>query len=116
MSYIPYIPNVDHWRDHFSNNPQKTKSFYTLKDKHKGEGNLGIKLVTPTEQAVEQAKSFLKRKAEFKKPTKGPKKTVKKTKKNPKKKVKKTIKRNKKRRRTQSTRRGSKGRIARNRK
>jgi hypothetical protein len=57
MAYIPYIPNMDHWKDHFSNPSKKTKSFYTLKKKE----NVDVKLVTPTAQAVEQAKSLLKK-------------------------------------------------------
>lgn len=61
MSFVPYVPNLDEWKEHFKNfTPSKPRAFYTLKKKHKGHGALPIKLVTPTEQLVQQARSSLK--------------------------------------------------------
>jgi len=66
MSYSPYIPNIDVWKDHFKNPPKENKRFYTIgRVKHHGQDMDPIKLVTPTEQVVEQAKSTLKRSREM---------------------------------------------------
>lgn len=65
MSYSPYIPNIDAWKHHFQNPPKETKSFYTIGlAKHHGQNMEPIKLISPTEQVVEQAKSVMKRKRE----------------------------------------------------
>ena len=62
IKYSPYIPNIDAWVDYFKNQPVEYKKFYTIgRAKHKGEDMNSIKLVTPTEQVVQQAKSELKR-------------------------------------------------------
>ena len=65
VKYSPYIPNVESWIEYFKNQPKEYKSFYTIgRPKHRGEDMDPIKLVSPTEQAVEQAKSRMKRKRE----------------------------------------------------
>ena len=62
IKYSPYIPNTDAWVKYFKNQPQEYKKFYTIgRPKQKGEDMDPIKLVTPTEQAVEQARSAIKR-------------------------------------------------------
>jgi hypothetical protein len=62
MAYVPYTPDLDAWKKHFVNYaPSKPKKFYTLKNKQEGDGSYpAIKLVTPTEQFVEQAKAQMK--------------------------------------------------------
>ena len=65
MSYSPYIPNFEAWKRHFTNPPKEHKSFYTISHaKQLGRDMDPIKLVSPTEQIVEQAKSSLKRQRE----------------------------------------------------
>ena len=62
IKYSPYIPNTDAWVEYFKNQPKEYKKFYTIgRPKQKGEEMDPIKLVTPTAQAVEQAKSTMKR-------------------------------------------------------
>jgi hypothetical protein len=65
MAYVPYVPDLEAWKKHFVNyTPSKTKKFYTLKNKQQGEGSYpSIKLVTPMEQFVEQAKAKAKAKS-----------------------------------------------------
>ena len=62
MAYVPYTPDLEAWKKHFVNYaPSRAKKFYTLKNKQQGDGAYpAIKLVTPTEQFVEQAKAQLK--------------------------------------------------------
>ena len=63
MSYSVYIPNIDAWKQHFKHPPKGNKKFYTIsttKQQH-GEDMEPIKLVTPTQSVVEQARSNLKR-------------------------------------------------------
>jgi hypothetical protein len=62
MAYVPYTPDLEAWKKHFVNYaPSRLKKFYTLKNKQQGEGAYpNIKLVSPTEQFVEQAKAQLK--------------------------------------------------------
>lgn len=60
MSYSPYISNVEAWKHEFTQPNYKYKNFYTLKNSSQhGEKMDSIKLVTPTEQVVERAKSAL---------------------------------------------------------
>ncbi len=62
IRYSPYIPNIQAWVDYFKHQPKEYKKFYTIgRPKHKGEDMEAIKLVTPTEQVVDQAKSAVKR-------------------------------------------------------
>ena len=62
MAYSLYVPNTDTWREHFLKGQTKQKSFYTInKSKKLGESLDAVKIVSPTEQMVEQAKSTLKR-------------------------------------------------------
>lgn len=62
MSFSPYIPNMKAWKEHFQNPPKSYKTFYTIgRAKQHGEQLDPIKLVTPTEMVVEQAKSDLQR-------------------------------------------------------
>ena len=77
--YEPYVSNPDKWKRHFVNmaeNGTSSKKFYALSSQ-KGAGvSNELKLVTPTEQAVEQAKSELLRssdpEARSRKPIKRP--------------------------------------------
>ena len=53
---------MDSWRNYFKQQTNEHKSFYTLPNSSQhGEKMDAIKLVSPTEQIVEQAKSSLKR-------------------------------------------------------
>ena len=63
IKYSPYIPNVEAWVDYFKNQPlNEHKKFYTIgQPKQKGADMDALKLVTPTEQVVEQARQQLKR-------------------------------------------------------
>jgi hypothetical protein len=63
LAYVPYVPDLESWKDHFKNYvPSGPKPFYTIKKRQQGEGTLPtIKLVTPTQQFVEQAKSQMKK-------------------------------------------------------
>ena len=62
IKYSPYIPNVEAWVDYFKNQPKEYKKFYTIgRPKQKGEDMDPIKMISPTEQVVEQAKSRMKR-------------------------------------------------------
>ncbi|XP_061170892.1 uncharacterized protein F54H12.2-like [Saccostrea echinata] len=67
MSWKPFVPNVEEWKNHFLRASQmkyipKQKS-YVIGQFGKGESVLQpkIELVTPTQQAVERAKSDLKK-------------------------------------------------------
>lgn len=61
MSYVPYIPDIELWKNHFTNTPAKYKPFYIVKKIQKGSGIApSVNLVTPTEQVVQQAKAQLK--------------------------------------------------------
>ena len=65
IKYSPYIPNVDAWVDYFKNQPKEYSQFYTIgRPKQKGEDMTAIKLVTPTEQVVQQAKANMRRERE----------------------------------------------------
>jgi hypothetical protein len=73
MAYVPYVPDIEAWRNHFKNFiPSRPKPFYTIKPTQNGDGNSipKIKMVTPTEQVVEQAKAALKRTAKKRGPPK----------------------------------------------
>jgi hypothetical protein len=63
MAYAPYEPDLEAWKNHFINYaPSKPKKFYTVKSAQKGEEKMAgipIKLISPTEQFVEQAKAQL---------------------------------------------------------
>jgi hypothetical protein len=62
MSYSLYIPNIEAWKRYFKNPSKERKTFYTVSHASQhGEKLDPIKLVSPTEQIVEQAKSSLKR-------------------------------------------------------
>ena len=62
IKFSPYIPNVEAWVDYFKDQPKEYKKFYTIgRPKLKGEDMNQIKLVTPTEQVIEQARSEMKR-------------------------------------------------------
>lgn len=66
IKYSPYIPNVDAWVEFYKNQPKEYKQFYTIgKAKQRGEDMNPIKLISPTESVIEQAKSSLKRKLEI---------------------------------------------------
>ena len=72
MSYSPYVPDIQAWVEHFKNKPKNSgiKKFYTIgRPKQHGEKMDPIKLVTPTEQVVQQAKSELKSEREEDKAT-----------------------------------------------
>lgn len=57
-----YVPNIEAWKKFYENQPQEYKSFYTIgHHQHPGEKMEAVKLVTPTESVIEQAKSDLKR-------------------------------------------------------
>ena len=61
MAYSPYIANVESWKHEFTQPNHHYKPFYTLKNNTQhGEKMDPIKLVTPTEQAVDRAKSVLR--------------------------------------------------------
>ena len=86
------------WQKHFENPPKETKKFYTIaKSKQLGEQLIPLKLVSPTEQLVDQAKSNLKRERDGDecgstyKRQKRVKPAKKKSKPNPKKKQKRTV-------------------------
>ena len=65
IKYSPYIPNVDAWVDYFKNQPREYGHFYTIgRPKQKGEEMEAVKLVTPTEQAVEQARARMRRESD----------------------------------------------------
>lgn len=65
IKYSPYIPDVDAWLDYFKNPAKEYKKFYTIgRPKQKSAELETIKLVTPTQQVVEQAKSRMKRERE----------------------------------------------------
>ena len=76
IKFSPYIPNVEAWVDYFKDQPKEYKKFYTIgRPKLKGEDMNPIKLVTPTEQVIEQARSEMKRQRdEDNKPYSPPKK------------------------------------------
>ena len=62
MSYSPYIANMQSWKNYFKQRTKEHKKFYTIPNSSQhGEKMDAIKLVSPTEQIVEQAKSSLKR-------------------------------------------------------
>ena len=62
MSYSPYIPNVEGYEHYFKNQPKEYKRFYTISHtKQLGENLEPIKLVSPTEQTLEQARMSLQR-------------------------------------------------------
>ena len=66
IKFSPYIPNVEAWVEFYKNQPNEHKPFYTIgKPKQKGEEMQAIKLVTPTQSAIERAKSSLKREREI---------------------------------------------------
>ena len=59
------MPNFEAWKQHFTNSPKEHKYFYTISPAKKSSHDMDpIKLVSPTEQIVEQAKSSLKRERE----------------------------------------------------
>ena len=62
MTNVPYVPDVEAWKEHFMNfTPSTPKPFYVIKDRQRGDGQIpSVKLVTPTQQVVEQAKAQLK--------------------------------------------------------
>ena len=66
IKYSPYIPNVEAWVNYFKNQPSREyKKFYSIgQPNQRGEDMDSIKLVSPTEQMVEQAKSRMKRERE----------------------------------------------------
>jgi hypothetical protein len=63
MAYVPYEPDLETWKNHFVNYvPSKPQKFYTVKSTQEGEVKppvIPIKLISPTEQFVEQAKAQL---------------------------------------------------------
>jgi hypothetical protein len=81
MKLVPYVCDVNKWVEHFRSLPttRKYQKFYVLKEpKQKVAESNPVKLVTPTQQVVEQAKATLKRKiedAEFPTPLVSVKKT-----------------------------------------
>ena len=65
IKFSPYIPNVEAWTHYFEDQPKEYKKFYTIgRPKQKGEEMNPIKLVTPTQQVIEQARSQMKRQNE----------------------------------------------------
>lgn len=75
MSYSPYIPDIEAWRKQYAlNNKMESKQFYTIKSS----SSLGdiatpppLKMITPTQQVVDQAKSEIRTETHFlKKPSK----------------------------------------------
>lgn len=66
IKYSPYIPDVDAWVKFYENQPKEYKNFYTIgKAKQKGEDMQPMKLVSPTEMAVDQARASVKREREI---------------------------------------------------
>lgn len=66
IKFSPYIPNVEAWVEFYKHQPNENRTFYTIgKAKQKGEELDAIKLITPTESVIEQAKSSLKREREI---------------------------------------------------
>ena len=62
MSYSQYIANVEAWKKYFKQPTKEHKRIYTIPNSSQhGEKLSPIKLVSPTEQILEQAKSSLKR-------------------------------------------------------
>ncbi len=62
MSYSPYIANTESWKNYFKHPNKEHKKFYTIPKSTRSPEKLdAIKLVSPTEQIVEQAKASLKR-------------------------------------------------------
>ncbi len=61
--YSPYIPDLEAWKDHFTNSTARHKSFHPLETvkTQLGEKTDAIKLVVPTIQQVQQAEADLKR-------------------------------------------------------
>ncbi len=58
MSYTPYTPDNEIWKDQFTKQGRKPKKFYTIL-KPKSDGNDDkptIQMIAPTQQTVEQAK------------------------------------------------------------
>lgn len=65
IKYSPYIPNIDAWVSFFKNQPLEHKSFYTIgKSKNEGDDMDAVKLISPTQSVVDQAKSELQRERE----------------------------------------------------
>ena len=65
IKFSPYIPNVEAWVEFYKNQPKEVKSFYTIgNSKQPGEEMEAIKVMSPTESVVDQARSELKREAE----------------------------------------------------
>jgi len=60
MTLNPYIPDVDSWKNYFKNPAKYYKDIYVInKPVQQGKNLEGIKLVSPTAQMVEQARSTL---------------------------------------------------------
>ena len=62
MSYSPYVANTESWKNYFKRPAKEHQKFYTIPNSsQRDEKTDAIKLVSPTEQIVEQAKASLKR-------------------------------------------------------
>ncbi len=63
--YVPYVPDLEAWKNHFTKSTTRHKSFHPLESiKQTTIGELktdAIKLVIPTAQQVQQAEAELKR-------------------------------------------------------
>ena len=119
MTLVNTMNNIDIWKKHFINmingKNKKQKNVYIVQsgEGDKTEKNQAIKLVTPTEQAVERARADLKRSVEEKEEM-GPTSTIKRRKrkkvhirpkksKRDRKKIKRVIKKKKRKRTSKDT-------------
>ena len=63
MSWVPFVPDLEAWKNHFLSSSSRHLNKKSSIIGQVGSGGISnkIKLVTPTEQAVERAKSEIKR-------------------------------------------------------
>jgi phage protein D len=58
MKYVPFVPHLDSWKHTFADHSRgKTKNRWIVEQNGKGESNVPIQVITPTQQAVDRAKS-----------------------------------------------------------
>ena len=61
MKFVPFVAQVEHWKRAFSPEGSRANGRWLVGQKGEGTNSPPIKLVTPTQQAVERAKSEIKR-------------------------------------------------------
>ncbi len=64
MSFVPYTPDIQKWINHFTSEAARSgprRAYYTVDKVQAGSGSGSfVKLVSPTEQQVSQAKASVK--------------------------------------------------------